>query len=131
MPASLNGIIEKYFTFDLTIKNNMKKIFLLSALSIAMFGAINAQNAATTETQTANKQIPEVRAKAKVQAVTNIVKLEGAQWGKVNDLFVDYFRQLDATTDAAKSADLTKKVNEKLLTILTPEQAKLWKASNK
>lgn len=127
----LNGFIEKYFTFEPIIKINMKKIFLFSALSIAMFGAINAQNAATTETQTAAKQAPEVRAKNKVKDITNVVKLEGTQWGKVNDLYVDYYRQVDAINDAAKVADLAKKVNEKLLTILTPEQAKLWKAANK
>jgi hypothetical protein len=108
----------------------MKKIFLMTALSVAMFGVMNAQNTATT-TQTATTQLPQVRAKAMVAKVNSAVQLTTTQFGTVNDLYIGYFTQVDAAKgDASKVATLTKSTDEKLLTLLTPEQVKLWKAAS-
>lgn len=113
----------------------MKKILLMSALSIATFGTMNAQNAATpaTQTATAQKQLPQVRAKAMVSKITNACGLQGDQIGKVNNLYIEYFTKSDALgTDAAKVKELTKTVEVALQGILTPSQWKFWQeASNK
>ncbi len=111
----------------------MKKIFLMTALSLAMFGVMNAQTAATTQTEnSATKPLPQVRAKAMVSKINNAVYLQGEQIGKVNDLYIGYYTQLDATNgDAAKIEALNKSTNAKLLTILRADQAKTWTATNK
>lgn len=111
----------------------MKKIILMSALSIATFGVMNAQTAATPATQTAtsHKQLPQVRAKAMVSKVTNACALQGEQISKVNNLYIEYFAKLDAIgTDAVKAADLSKTVDNSLKGILSPSQLKLWQEAS-
>ena len=109
----------------------MKKIFLMSALSLATFGIMNAQtNAAATTTATAQKQLPQVRAKAMVSKITNACGLQGDQVGKVNTLYIEYFTKLDAlgaTPADAKVKELTGATDASLATILSPSQLKFWK----
>ena len=101
----------------------------MSALSIATFGIMNAQNAATPATQTATsqKQLPQVKAKAMVSKITNACGLQGDQVGKVNNLYIEYYTKLDAIgTDAAKVKELNKTVDASLQGILSPSQWKFW-----
>lgn len=109
----------------------MKKILLMSALSIASFGVMNAQSATTTQTTTTTKQAPQVRAKAMVSKITKSVGLQGDQWTKVNTLYVEYFTKLDVVgADAAKVKELDKTTDAALAGILTPSQLKLWQADS-
>ncbi|HLP21757.1 MAG TPA: hypothetical protein VK174_15700 [Chitinophagales bacterium] len=111
----------------------MKKILLMSALSIASFGVMNAQSATTTQstTTTTTKQSPQARAKAMVSKITKSVGLQGDQWTKVNTLYVEYFTKLDVVSaDAAKVKELDKTTATTLAGILTPSQLKLWQADS-
>lgn len=107
----------------------------MSALSIAAFGMMNAQNAATTSTQTLapQKSLPQVRAKAMVSKINNASGLQGDQFTKLNNLYIDYYTKLDALgTDAAKLKDLDVATNTALQGILSPSQLKFWQeAANK
>lgn len=106
----------------------MKKIFLMSMLSIAVIGFTNAQT--KTEQVASHQQLPQVRAKAMVSKITNSVGLQGEQIGKVNNLYIQYFTKLDGlgkTASEAQSVELTKWVNAELNKILSPSQQKLWK----
>lgn len=114
----------------------MKKILLMSALSIAVFGTMNAQNAATASTTTvAQKQSPHVRAKTMVAKITSVSQLQGDQIGKVNQLYVEYFTKVDAlgaNATPAQLKELNAGVDAQLKGTLTPAQYKFWQeASNK
>lgn len=105
----------------------------MSALSVATFGMMNAQNAATpaTQTTTPQKQLPQVRAKAMVSKITNACGLQGDQVGKVNNLYIEYFTKLDALgTDVVKAKELSKTVETSLQGILTPSQWKFWQEAS-
>ena len=112
----------------------MKKIFLMSALSLAMFGVSNAQNAAATSSTTApQKQLPQVRAKAMVANVTHACGLQGDQIGKVNQVYIDYYTKLDAlgaTPDAGKVKELNSAVDAQLKGTLSPSQYTLWQQAS-
>ncbi len=107
----------------------MKKIFLMTALSVAMFGMASAQTAAatTSKTSTTQAQLPQVRAKAMVSKINNACGLQGDQVGKVNTLYIEYYTKLDAIgKDAAQVKELNKTVDAALKGILTPSQQKFW-----
>lgn len=113
----------------------MKKILLISALSIAVFGTMNAQNAATTTTQTtgSKSQLPQVRAKAMVAKINNACGLQGEQVTKVNNLYIEYFTKFDAlgtTPDAAKVKDLNNATEASLKNILSNSQLKFWQEAS-
>jgi len=113
----------------------MKKILLMSALSIAAFGTMNAQNAATTTTQTTGSktQLPQVRAKAMVAKINTACGLQGEQVGKVNNLYIEYFTKLDAlgtTPEAAKVKELNTATDASLKGILSPSQLKFWQEAS-
>ena len=100
----------------------------MSALSLATFGMMNAQNAATTAEQ---RKFPEVRAKEMVSKISNACGLQGDQVGQVNNLYIEYFKKLDVVaTDAKKVAELNKTVDASLKGILSPSQLKFWQEAS-
>ena len=109
----------------------MKRIFLLSTLIISSFGMINLQTLSAAPQQTIT---PEVGAKAKkiVVSVNQAVSLRGDQFSKVNDICIDYVKQVDAVTKS-NPADLSVKLaalktssNEKIKAVLAPDQLTGW-----
>lgn len=113
----------------------MKKILFMSALSIAVFGAANAQTAqtATPARTTTTQQAPSVKAKFLVSKITNAVALEGAQFGKVNTILVEYYTKLEtlgANATAAQKTDLDKATDKALQGVLTAEQFAKYQSSN-
>jgi len=109
----------------------MKRILLLSTLVISSFGMMNLQTVSAAPQQTIT---PEVGAKAKkiVVNINQAVNLRGDQFSKVNDICIDYVKQLDALNNA-KPADLSTKAaalkttrNEKIKALLAPDQLTGW-----
>ena len=107
----------------------------MSALSIAVFGTMNAQNAATASTTTTapQKQSVQARAKGMVAKITDASSLQGDQFGKVNQLYIEYFTKLDAlgaTPTPAQLKELNAGIDAQLKGTLTPAQYKSWQAAS-
>jgi hypothetical protein len=87
----------------------MKKIILISSIVASTMGMVNAQakqTAAPVKAEVVNKETrPEVRAKERVAEINNLCALKGDQFGKVNNVFIDYFTKQDALN--AKQTKLT------------------------
>lgn len=115
----------------------MKRIFLLSTMIISSFGMMNLQTVnAATPAQQAVTASPTVFATAKklVGKINIAVSLQGDQFGKVNDVCIEYYQQLDALTKA-NPADLTVKTaalkqtrDAKIKALLNANQLKSWAA---
>ena len=128
-------LTEKLY-FRHKIKTQMKKILLMSALSVAMLGAVNAQTTTTAPARTAStaQQSPAVKAKFKVSDITKAVALEGDQFAKVNAIYLEYFNKLEtlgASATPAQKAELDKVADTALKGVLTAEQYKRWTSSPK
>ncbi len=120
----------------------MKKFFFVFTVVASSFGMLNAQNAKTPSTTTEAATVakaPEVKAKELVAQINNSVQLQGDQWGKVNDLCIDFFTKADAlrakkeTLDAkmfeTKLSELRTNRDKTLSGILTPEQNRKLEAA--
>jgi hypothetical protein len=109
----------------------MKRIFLLSTLVISSFGMMNLQTVSAAPQQTIT---PEVGANAKklVANINKVISLQGDQFSKINDVCIDYFKQLDALTKSkpadldAKTAALKQTRDSKIKALLTPAQLTNW-----
>ena len=122
----------------------MKKLFFVSAVLLSSFGMTNAQSAKATTTQPTRTEIaaekaPEARGKQLVAKINNAVQLQGDQWGKVNNICVDFFTKHDAlksqkgTIDnkvfETKVEELKSAREKALAAVLTPEQNKKLEAA--
>ena len=106
----------------------MKRIFLLAAITISAFIMASAQG-----------ELPQVRAKKMVSKVNIACALQGEQWAKVNNAFVDYYAKFDLLEKqkaTLSSGDYNNKLqslkdnrDEQLRQTLKPEQFAKWSAA--
>lgn len=119
----------------------MKQIILLFAILLLTNGITKSMQALGVA-QNSVKPLrelssPQVRAQAMVSKIYSACNPAGYQASKVNYAFVEYYSRLDELTlqprpDQSefemKQKMLKDKLNEKLQTIFTPEQMRMWTA---
>ncbi len=113
----------------------MKKIFLILAILVSVIGFINAQNTA------AKPQSAEERAKASVAKMNTTASLTGDQTTKINKIYIDYYKALDALEAkkagmdskvyAKEMSEITNKRNSSFASVLTVEQKTALENKNK
>lgn len=90
---------------------------------------------AQTQQNAEGKEFPEAKAKKVVARMKGIASLTTEQVNKVNDIYIDYYKQKDALknnkvlskSDLKEKADAIKSKREKQLKqVLTAEQLKKW-----
>lgn len=97
-----------------------------------MMNLQTASAAAPAQQAASQDASPFVRAKKLVSSINQVVSLRNDQFSKVNEICIDYFKQLDELNNA-KPADLNVKVtalkntrNEKIKASLAADQLKAW-----
>ena len=116
----------------------MKKIFLAIIMIASTMTAINAQTTQTAPANGSKAESPQAKAKKMVGKLNSVVMLQGDQWAKVNNLYIDFVTKKDAVkNDVSLSKDVMKSKiqalkadrDKQLKTILTPEQWTKWDAA--
>ena len=123
----------------------MKKIFFISSIVVASLVTINAQNSETKTEPVLKpaqlKQLPDARAKDRVEEIAKMCTLKPEQTTKLTNLYVDYYTKNDALKAKKNSSDvgeyakqITALKNERdasLKAILTADQIKTLQQAKK